>query len=103
MCFYTVLSDSKVWVLDRRVFQQIMMRTGMQRIEENISFLRSVPLLQDLSNNLLAKIADVLEVVSIILDFLILQLCKYFTLGINKYKWVANETYLLEKWCGYCT
>lgn len=50
-------------MLDRRVFQQIMMRTGMQRIEENISFLRSVPLLQNLSNNLLAKIADVLEVV----------------------------------------
>lgn len=41
-----------------------MMRTGMQRIEENISFLRSVPLLKNLSNNLLAKIADVLEVVS---------------------------------------
>lgn len=51
-----------MWVLDRRVFQQIMMRTGMQRIEENINFLRSVPLLQNLSNNLLAKIADVLEV-----------------------------------------
>lgn len=39
-----------------------MMRTGLQRIEENISFLRSVPLLQNLSHTLLAKIADVLEV-----------------------------------------
>lgn len=39
-----------------------MMRTGLQRIEENISFLRSVPLLQHLSRTLLAKIADVLEV-----------------------------------------
>lgn len=60
----SVLSDSRLWVLDRKVFQAIMMRTGMQRIEENISFLRSVPLLQNLSNNLLAKIADVLEVAS---------------------------------------
>ncbi|XP_037040050.1 cGMP-dependent protein kinase, isozyme 1 isoform X2 [Bradysia coprophila] len=57
-----VLCDSRVWVLDRRVFQQIMMRTGMQKIEENVNFLRSVPLLKHLSNNLLAKIADVLEV-----------------------------------------
>ncbi|KAJ6645894.1 cGMP-dependent protein kinase, isozyme 1 [Pseudolycoriella hygida] len=57
-----VLCDSRVWVLDRRVFQQIMMRTGMQKIEENVNFLRSVPLLKNLSDNLLAKIADVLEV-----------------------------------------
>lgn len=61
---FTVLSDSRVWVLDRKVFQQIMMRTGMQRIEENVNFLRSVPLLKNLSNDVLTKIADVLEVVS---------------------------------------
>ena len=60
-----MLSDSKVWVLDRRVFQQIMMRTGLQRLEDNINFLRSVPLLHNLSNDVLAKIADVLEVVSL--------------------------------------
>lgn len=59
-----VASDAKVWVLDRRVFQQIMMKTGLQRLQENINFLRSVPLLQPLSNDVLAKMADVLEVVS---------------------------------------
>ncbi|XP_049780677.1 cGMP-dependent protein kinase, isozyme 1 isoform X2 [Schistocerca cancellata] len=57
-----VVNDAKVWVLDRRVFQQIMMRTGLQRLEDNINFLRSVPLLRNLSNDVLAKIADVLEV-----------------------------------------
>lgn len=62
---FTVVVDSKVWVLDRRVFQQIMVRTGLQRLQDNISFLRSVPLLQNLSNEVLAKIADVLEVVRI--------------------------------------
>ncbi|KAG1659908.1 cGMP-dependent protein kinase, isozyme 1 [Nymphon striatum] len=56
------VTDATVWVLDRRVFQSIMMRTGIQRQEENISFLRSVPLLSTLSNEILAKIADVLEV-----------------------------------------
>lgn len=59
-----VLLDARVWVLDRRVFQQIMMRTGLQKIEENVNFLKSVPLLKDLNNDILTKIADVLEVVS---------------------------------------
>ncbi|XP_055376684.1 probable serine/threonine-protein kinase DDB_G0282963 [Condylostylus longicornis] len=57
-----ISDDARVWVLDRRIFQQIMMRTGMQRIEENIRFLKSVPLLKNLSSDVLAKIADVLEV-----------------------------------------
>uniref|UniRef100_A0A1A9W6T0 cGMP-dependent protein kinase n=1 Tax=Glossina brevipalpis TaxID=37001 RepID=A0A1A9W6T0_9MUSC len=57
-----VLSNARVWVLDRRVFQQIMMRTGMQRIENSVNFLKSVPLLKNLSEELLSKIADVLEV-----------------------------------------
>lgn len=56
-----VLSEARVWVLDRRVFQQIMMRTGLQRIENSVNFLKSVPLLRNLSDELLAKIADVLE------------------------------------------
>jgi cGMP-dependent protein kinase len=54
-----------VWVLDRRAFQKIMMRTGMQRIEDNVNFLRSVPLFTNLSNDVLCMVADVLEVVSL--------------------------------------
>lgn len=60
--YCVVVTDSKIWVLDRKVFQQIMVRTGMQRLQDNIKFLRSVPLLQNLSNEVLAKISDVLEV-----------------------------------------
>lgn len=60
--FLLVLCDSRVWVLDRRIFQQIMKRTGLQRIEENVNFLKSVPLLKNLGNDTLMKIADVLEV-----------------------------------------
>ncbi|CRK93803.1 CLUMA_CG007330, isoform A [Clunio marinus] len=56
-----VTPNSRVWVLDRRAFQQIMMRTGLQRIEENVKFLKSIPLLQNLDDNELCKIADVLE------------------------------------------
>lgn len=59
-----IKTNSRVWVLDRRAFQQIMMRTGLQRIEENVEFLKSVPLLKKLSTDVLCKIADVLELVS---------------------------------------
>ncbi|KAG0432136.1 hypothetical protein HPB47_021129, partial [Ixodes persulcatus] len=37
------VTKAKVWVLDRRVFQAIMMKTGLQRQEENIQFLRRFP------------------------------------------------------------
>ena len=64
------MTSAKVWALDRRVFQQVMKRTGLQRIDDNLKFLRSVPLFERLSTDHMSKIADVLEVVSI-LRFLI--------------------------------
>jgi len=56
------VTGAKVWVLDRRVFQHVMKKTGMQRIDDNLNFLRSVPLLENLSSDHMSKIADVLEV-----------------------------------------
>lgn len=61
--------DSRVWVLDRTGFKQIMMRTGLQRIEENVKFLKNIDLLKKLSDAVLVKIADVLEVVRDILEY----------------------------------
>lgn len=58
----TAVTNSLLWVLDRRAFQTIMMVTGLQRLEENINFLKSVPLLKNLSKEILSKMADVLEV-----------------------------------------
>ncbi|KAL8579693.1 cGMP-dependent protein kinase 1 [Nucella lapillus] len=34
------VTDVKVWVLDRQTFQAIMMKTGLQRRDENIHFLK---------------------------------------------------------------
>ncbi|KAK7111795.1 hypothetical protein V1264_011370 [Littorina saxatilis] len=56
------ITDVKVWVLDRQMFQAIMMKTGLQRREENIRFLKSVSMLRDLPSDKLAKVADVLEI-----------------------------------------
>lgn len=58
------MTSAKVWALDRRVFQQVMKKTGLQRIDDNLKFLRSVPLFERLTTDHMSKIADVLEVVS---------------------------------------
>lgn len=36
----TALESAKLWIIDRRVFQTIMMRTGMMRQAEHIAFLK---------------------------------------------------------------
>ncbi|XP_069466802.1 cGMP-dependent protein kinase 2-like isoform X2 [Ambystoma mexicanum] len=54
--------ESKIWVLDRQVFQNIMMTSGQAQHQEYFSFLRSVSLLKDLPEEKLAKIVDCLEV-----------------------------------------
>ncbi|CAL8070559.1 unnamed protein product [Calicophoron daubneyi] len=55
------LVESRVWVLERGCFQTIMMKTGLERIEERKAFLRSVPLLKDLPSSRIMRIADALE------------------------------------------
>ena len=55
------LTKTKVWTLDRSCFQTIMMNTGLVRRNQHMAFLQSVPVLRQLSNTQLAKLADVLE------------------------------------------
>lgn len=95
-----VLQNARVWVLDRRVFQQIMMRTGMQRIEENVNFLRSVPLLKDLSNDILTKIADVLEVVNIQMNEIFIEYNEKKTNILNLY-FFQNRNFILRVLTSY--
>jgi len=42
-----------------------MMRTRLKDIEEKVSFLRTNPLLKDLEKEILVKMSDLLQVVSI--------------------------------------
>jgi len=56
------VTDGKLWALDRSVFQKIMMSTGIQKTENQVNFLKIVPLLSTLPPSVLAKISDVLEV-----------------------------------------
>ncbi|XP_038677980.1 cGMP-dependent protein kinase 1 isoform X2 [Scyliorhinus canicula] len=55
------LANVKLWAIDRQCFQTIMMRTGLIKHAEYMEFLKSVPTFQNLSEEILSKLADVLE------------------------------------------
>ncbi|CAG9783684.1 unnamed protein product [Diatraea saccharalis] len=55
------IAESKVWMLERRVFQKIMVRSGRQEQEDNVRFLSSVPLLQGIHPIELANISGFLK------------------------------------------
>uniref|UniRef100_A0A673WTS0 cGMP-dependent protein kinase n=1 Tax=Salmo trutta TaxID=8032 RepID=A0A673WTS0_SALTR len=57
----TALTDIKLWAIDRQGFQTIMMRTGLIKHSQYMEFLRSVPSFQSLPEDVLSKVADVLE------------------------------------------
>ncbi|XP_063821702.1 cGMP-dependent protein kinase, isozyme 1-like [Ostrinia nubilalis] len=55
------ITEAKVWTLERRVFQKIMVRSGRQEQEDNVRFLASVPLLQGIHPIELTKISGFLK------------------------------------------
>ncbi|XP_069609639.1 cGMP-dependent protein kinase 1 isoform X4 [Ranitomeya imitator] len=55
------LTNVKLWAIDRQCFQTIMMRTGLIKHTEYMEFLKSVPTFQTLPEEILSKLADVLE------------------------------------------
>uniref|UniRef100_A0A673IPR0 cGMP-dependent protein kinase 1-like n=2 Tax=Sinocyclocheilus rhinocerous TaxID=307959 RepID=A0A673IPR0_9TELE len=55
------LTNVKLWAIDRQCFQTIMMRTGLIKHAEYMEFLKSVPTFHGLLEEILSKLADVLE------------------------------------------
>ncbi|KAM9476770.1 cGMP-dependent protein kinase 1a isoform 1-T1 [Clarias gariepinus] len=55
------LTNVKLWAIDRQCFQTIMMRTGLIKHAEYMDFLKSVPTFHSLPEEILSKLADVLE------------------------------------------
>lgn len=80
-----------MWVLDRKIFKQIMIRTGIQRIRDNIHFLKSVPLLQNLSKDTLVKIVDAFKPVSYTHLIFLVKLRIYRPLIIIVYFHIFNH------------
>lgn len=58
------ISNGEVWLLDRIVFQKIMMSTGKQRLADQVKFLKAVPLLKNLPDEVLNRLSDAFELVN---------------------------------------
>eukprot|EP00095_Tigriopus_kingsejongensis_P001110 maker-scaffold622_size123092-snap-gene-0.20 protein:Tk01110 transcript:maker-scaffold622_size123092-snap-gene-0.20-mRNA-1 annotation:"cgmp-dependent protein" len=56
------ITAGEVWVLERSVFQQIMIATGMQKLQEQLKFLRTVPLLSKMTDDQLLRLSNAFEV-----------------------------------------
>lgn len=57
------LTNGEVWSIDREVFQQVMVNSGVQRLKDQLQFLKQVPLLSKLPEDILAKLSDAFELV----------------------------------------
>ncbi|XP_053477188.1 cGMP-dependent protein kinase 1a isoform X1 [Ictalurus furcatus] len=55
------LTNVKLWAIDRQCFQTIMMRTGLIKHAEYMEFLKSIPTFHSHPEEILSKLADVLE------------------------------------------
>jgi len=55
------VKNCKLWAIERKIFQTIMVRTGLTKQAEYTKFLKSVPTFMSLPEQTLIKIADVLE------------------------------------------
>lgn len=64
------ITEARLWTLERRVFQKIMVTSGRQEHEDNMRFLSSVPLLHDkyIGTQALAEIAQLLKRVRTYVD-----------------------------------
>ena len=58
------VTNGEVWMIDRDVFQQIMVRTGVQRLHDQLQFLKVVPLLAKLPDDVLLKLSDAFDLVT---------------------------------------
>jgi len=68
------VSNGEVWLLDRIVFQKIMMSTGKQRLMDQLKFLKAVPLLKNKPDEVLNRLSDAFELQSFILgDYIVRQ------------------------------
>ena len=71
--FILAVSNGEVWLLDRVVFQKIMMSTGKQRLMDQIKFLKAVPLLKNLPDEILNryKQSSVLILLTLLLKIMV--------------------------------
>lgn len=61
MATIKAVTDGKVWILQRHIYQQIVVQSAIQEFEQTLSFLRNVPLVNQLNEESLSKIPNLLK------------------------------------------
>ncbi|XP_022608313.1 cGMP-dependent protein kinase 1-like [Seriola dumerili] len=54
-------TDSKLWVIDSKSYQTILMQTGLNSLSHSMELLSSVPFLQSLPEDAIMKMSDLME------------------------------------------
>ncbi|XP_035514409.1 cGMP-dependent protein kinase 1 [Morone saxatilis] len=54
-------TDSKLWVIDRKSYQTILMQSGLNSLSHSVELLSSVPFLQSLPEDVIMKMSDLME------------------------------------------
>ncbi|XP_070760312.1 LOW QUALITY PROTEIN: cGMP-dependent protein kinase 1 [Enoplosus armatus] len=54
-------ADSKLWVIDRKSYQTILMQSGLNSLSHSMELLSSVPFLQSLPEDVIMKMSDLME------------------------------------------
>ncbi|XP_005922722.2 cGMP-dependent protein kinase 1 isoform X2 [Haplochromis burtoni] len=54
-------TDSRLWVVDRKSYQTIIMQSGLKRLSHSVELLSSIPFLQSLPADVLMKMSDLME------------------------------------------
>ncbi|XP_076587090.1 cGMP-dependent protein kinase 1 [Chaetodon auriga] len=57
----TAQTDSKLWVIDRKSYQTILMQSGLNSLSHSMELLSSVPFLQSLPEDAIMKMSDLME------------------------------------------
>ncbi|XP_047449119.1 cGMP-dependent protein kinase 1 [Mugil cephalus] len=54
-------TESKLWVIDRRSYQTILMQSALSRLSHSVELLSSLPFLQSLPEDVIMKMSDLME------------------------------------------
>ncbi|KAF7665661.1 hypothetical protein LDENG_00135990 [Lucifuga dentata] len=54
-------TDSKLWVIDRRSYQTVLMQSALSRLSHSVELISSVPFLQSLPEDVIMKLSDFME------------------------------------------
>ena len=58
-------TDAKLWVMDRQIFQTIMLKSNEETMEHNLNIVRQIEIFKDFSDEVLLKICDLIIVVRV--------------------------------------